>query len=301
MLVAFTVVPLSFLEALAAQPPEQSSTNANPAKQPTAQASSPKSGTPERVLPEADLIDFLMKRDFKVIESPPNGNPFPILVPRSSKEKEASAKVSRYKVLKVRPFQDKWFFRRQKVFLVIIDKLYLERRIMSGNRSNGLFALDGNKLIYLNGADSALKVSKVLRRENRPLSDADPEMLAILFATTILRQNNDRVDVVQSPDELSKQDRPNAPMINKRLKEKGSERTYATTLEKGEFEKCKDKLFKPQLSYDPKSGWLCKFVGMRGFLHTIRTPFALVEYHIFVSPNFDIKVEERVLSDRILT
>jgi len=297
ILVVANVAALLSTKGLAAQPSEQ------PGTQPVNQATTPVSGSAiqEAGLPEPQLIESLMKQQFKVVKPPASVNPFPILVPLANKEKEADPRVSQYEVLAVQPFDDKGFFRHQKVFLVIINKIILERRIMTGHRSNGLFALDGKLLTYLHGATSAVNVSKVLRRENRSLSDADPLMLSTFFASTILRQNNDRVDVVISADDILKQDRPNPAIVNKKLREKGLGRSYATTLDKAKIEKCKGRLIQPQISYNSKSGWTCKFIGLRGYLHTIRVPFALLEYNISVSPSFDIKIEEHILSDKLLT
>jgi hypothetical protein len=275
-----------------------------PCAQPTNQAPTQpaNSAAPQRVVPDRKLIESLLKQQFQVIkQKPSSSNPFPTLVPRSSKENTLDAIDNKYEVVDVRLFEDKCFFRHQKILLVTVSDIFLEARIKVAHRSVGMFALNGKKLSYLNGIDSASKVSDALKRENCSLSDADPQMLANFFAMTILRQGNGRVDVVQSPNDILILDKPNAAMLNKKMKEKGFERLYATTVDKSELEKCKGQFTKPQLSYDQRSGWRSHFVGLRGFMHTIHVPFALMEYDISVSPAFRIKVTEHILSARIIT
>jgi hypothetical protein len=281
----------------ASQPPGQSASPPN--SKTTAPAASPKEVKP--VVPDLSLTEFLLKQQYKVVApKPESGNPFPTLAPRSSDAKTLAPLDARYKVLEVRPFDERWFFRNQKVFFVIVNNIILEARIKSGNRSSGIFALRGKKLVYLNGADSASKVTELFKQENRSLSDADPQMLARLFTMTVLRQGNDRVDIIQSPDEILKLDTPNPGAVNKRLREKGIERSYATKVDKDELEKCKAQIIKPQLSFDPKRGWTLKFTGMRGFTYKIRVPFALVAYEIAITPSYALKVSEQILSPKIV-
>lgn len=246
-------------------------------------------------------IEIWLKQQYKVAKRSPNSsNPFPTLVRRSDKGHAVDPSDSQYEVYDVRTFDDKGFFRHQKIILISVSTIFLEARIKVADRSTGMFALDGRKLTYLNGTDSAINVSKVLQTENRPLSEADPQMLASFFASTVLRQGNNRVDVVQTPDEILKMDRPNAAKVNAKLKQKGLKRFYATTVFKPELAKCKDKFIKPEISFKPKSGWTCTFIGLRGYLHTIRVPFALVKYSITVSPTFVVKAQETILSDKII-
>jgi hypothetical protein len=244
----------------------------------------------------------LLKERYKVIEAnPKSSNPFPTLVPRASAGGTIDSIDGQYSVLSVDPYDDKGFFRKQKLLLITVSYIFLEARIHSGHRSIGLFALDGTKLTYLNGTQSAANLSAVLKRENRPLYEADPQMLARLFATTILRQNNDRIDVVQSYEDVLAFDRPNAAKSNERLGRMHAERLYYPTVEKGELEKCRANLFKPQISNQTSGGWECRFIGVRGFTHTIRVPFALVQYDILISPTFEIKASEKILSPKIAT
>jgi hypothetical protein len=264
-------------------------------------APTPATQTAVSSLPDIKLIDQLLKQQYKVAAQPPSSsNPFPRLVPRSSNAKTLDFIDTKYQVYDIRPFDDKGFFRRQKLFLIAVDDIFLEARIKLGHRSSGLFALDGKKLTYLNGTDSSAALTKVLRRENRSLSDADPDMLAILFAMTIFRQNNDRIEVVQTAQDVLKLDRPNAAVVNKKMKEKGFERLYSTTVDKPELAKCKGRIIKPCISAQSAGGWKCSFTGFRGFMHTIRVPFALVNYEIMVSRQFDIKPRETVLSSKII-
>jgi len=246
------------------------------------------------------LIESLLKQQFKVIKpEPSSSNPFPTLVSRSNNG-VTDPLDAKYAVLSVNAFDDKGFFHKQKILLITVNHIFLEQRIKVFDRSVGMFALAGNKLIYLNGNNSAINVAKVLKRENRSLSQADPQMLAQFFAKTILRQANDRVDVVETPDDILKLDKPSAAKVNEKIKQRHLARMYATTVDKAELQNCADRLIKPQLSFDASSGWKCRFIGLRGFMHTIRVPFALVEYIISVSRAFDIKVDNNVLSAKII-
>lgn len=254
-----------------------------------------------RHLPDINLLQDLLKKQYKVAAQPQSSsNPFPRLVPRSNNAKALDFVDSKYEIYDVRPFEDKGFFRHQQLLLIAVSDIFLEARIKQGHKSSGLFAFDGNDLTYLNGTDSAANLSQVLRRENRALTDANPEAFANLFATSILRQNNDRIDVVQSAEDVQKFHRPNAAKFNKKMKEKGFERLYFTTVDNAELEKYKARISKPRISHQAKGGWKCSFTGVRGFLHTVRVPFALVNYEISVSPKFDITTKETVLSNKII-
>lgn len=288
LLIAF--LPVTIVLAAEPAPLSPKPVTPSPSKQITGQP-----------LPDIKLIEQLLKKQYKVAPQPQSSsNPFPRLVPRSSSVKTLDFIDSKYEVFDLRSFDDRGFFRRQKLILIAVTDIFLEARIKVAHRSSGLFAFDGKNLTYLNGIDSAANVCKVLRRENRSLSEAPPDMLATLFAATILRQNNDRVDVIQSAQDVLKLDRPNAAVVNKKMKEKGFERLYATTVDKAELEKCKAQISKPLISPQAKGGWRCSFTGLRGFMHTIRVPFALVHYEISVSPQFDISTKETVLSSKII-
>jgi hypothetical protein len=258
---------------------------------------------------KSDLTEFdpktigtLLEEQFEVIKPGSTGsNPFPTLIPRSSKPEEPDSIDSNYQVLAVRPFDDKGFFHHQKVLLVTVSHIFLEARIMTANRSVGMFALDGKKLTYLNGIDSAAEVMKILKKEDRSLSECDPAVLAALFSMTVLRQDNDRVDVVESPADILRWDRANATSINAKIKKGGMQRIYACTVDKSELEKCKEKFSKPQLLSLSKSGWRRHFVALLGWMNTVRVPFALVEYEINVSPKYDINVTKHILSAKIMS
>lgn len=276
----------------------------NQATEPVKQASVTQADQGYKLPPELDpkVIEPLLKQQFKVIKpEASSSNPFPTLVPSSSKSEAPDSAENKYNVLFVKEFDDKGFFRYQKILIVTVNTIFLEARIMTSNRSTGMFAFDGKDLTYLNGKDSAANVTTVLRKENRSLTELDPEALANFFTTTILRQGNDRVDLVQSPTDILQWDRPNAAVMNEKIKKMGIKRTYACTVDKAELEKWKGKFIKPKLSYDAKTGWRCHFVGLLGWMNTIRVPFSLVEYDILISPKFDIKVDSHIVSAKIMS
>lgn len=290
------LVPLTALDAVAAQPDTEINKN-TPINKIITPLVNHVSVAP--ALFDCKVFEALLKEQFKVVKQN-SSFPFPTLALRDSNIGELDPIDGKYEVLTVQQFDDKGFFRHQKILLVSVSSIFLEARIKVSNRSSGLFALEDKKLTYLNGKDSVANVSKILRRENRPLSEADALMLANLFAKTILRQDNDRVEVMLSPDDILRLDKPNAEKINEIIKKKKLGRLYSTTVDKAELEKCKAQFIEPQMSDLTKEGWQCRFIGLRGFMHTIQVPFALIEYKILISPDFDINVSKDVLSAKII-
>ncbi len=278
-----------------------------PANQPAAQSANQSAAQPAKrpkLPPELDpkLIEPLLKQQFKMIKPVPSSlNPFPTIVPRSGKVEVADPTDDKFIVLSAQEFDHKGFFRKQKILLITVSPIVLEARIMTANRSTGIFAFDGNQYTYLNGSEGVTNVINVLRKENRSLTEFDPEALAKFFTMTILRHDNDRVDVVQSPKDILCWDRPNAALMNEKIKKMGLKRTYACTVDKVELDKWKAQLMRPQVFYDAKSGWRCHFAGLLGWMHTIRVPFSLVEYDILVSPKFELKINSHILSAKIMS
>ncbi len=252
-------------------------------------------------------IEKLLKQQYKVIEPEPSSlNPFPRLVPRSSHAGVLAHLDSLYHVTKVTNFDDKGFFKRQRILIVTVTNIILEERIMVGDRSKGIFALDGTNLLYLNGSDSMTNVTNLLKHENRPLEEADPDMLSEFLSKTILRQNNDRIDVIRSPGDIAKLDVPNAKEKNSSITKSKQrirslmQRMYYPTVNHSELDKWQGQIVKPELSGNIKSGWKCHFIGLRGWTYNISLPFTLVAFDIDISPTFDFTITETILSKEIM-
>jgi hypothetical protein len=260
--------------------------------------------------PDPKRLELLLKQQFKV--SPPDAllsNPFPIIVPRNSKSETLDAIDSRYQVIQVDASDCGGFFRRQQILLVTVDYDILGAGFLPGRspKSEGMFAYDGKNLTYLNGANSKASLSSVLRCENQSLKKGNPELLAKLFAQTILCSWNKRVLVVQSPDDLSA-NKLNPAVTNtinprkifwfnwtKNMCYKSAGYSYMAN--SAELRKYKGQLTKPVLSGDSKNGWKLHFAAICGRDQYLDT---LAVYNIFISPKFDLQVSDHTLSENII-
>jgi hypothetical protein len=248
-------------------------------------------------LPPLAVIKKLLTQQFKVVQLGVGGALS--LVPRLNNDHLAEISDIKYGVVSAKKYDDKGFFSKHKIIQVVMSPDILDARVQSRNQSMGLFALNGSHLTYLNGQTSAKNLTSVLAEENRDLALAEVQSMAELFAATLLSQGNDRVDLVVSADDLLKIDKPNAKLMNEAIARKHLAPLYATTLNRPEWERCKKMFVKPQIIRAGHSGWKCVFIGLRGFKHTKRLPFTLVEYTILISPSYRLKETERVLSKDI--
>ncbi len=245
-------------------------------------------------LPDIPQVEKLLNQHYKVSHPlPSSANSYYAMVSRASQRDTLDWLDSKYRVVQVQDFDTARFFQRQKLLLVTVNYILLEAGTLPGMRSTGIFAYDGTNLTYLNGPDSLNNVTALLKRERRSLNEADASRLAELFSDTILRQENDKISLLQPLKEVSKSDAPDTQASKKKL-----QRPCECGPSRAELEKYGEQITRPQLTGDAKNGWNCHFVGLRGWMYKESRSYPVVAYDIFISPTFDVTVKEKVLEKK---
>jgi hypothetical protein len=182
-------------------------------------------------------------------------------------------------VCDVRPVEDEGFFQKHALLEVQVEGSFLEWHPLPSATSGGLFAWDGNDLLYLNrGYQQNLEF--VLRSEARPLSEADPYALAAILAEALLRVGNDAHVALRTPDDME-----TALWVPYELNE-------------AEFSRVSKLIRPPVLTGNSGAGWLLRFWTLHGWMHKKRT----VSWHeCAFSPSFSMTRRQQLISKSIFS
>ena len=182
-------------------------------------------------------------------------------------------------VCDVRPVEDEGFFQKHALLEVQVEGSFLEWHPLPSATSGGLFAWDGNDLLYLNRGHKR-NLELVLQSEARPLNEADPHALAGILAEALLRVGNADHVVLRTPDDL----------------ETALGVPYA--LDEAEFSRVSKLIRPPVLTGDSGAGWLLTFWTLHGWMHEKRT----VSWHeCAFSPSFSMTHRQQVISKSIFS
>ena len=187
-----------------------------------------------------------------------------------------------YQVSSIGKFEDDGFFRRTCIFYVRIRDGFLEVRVLPGASSLGLFSLDDEGFRYLNHRKDYIE--DLLRKEARP-NECPPKVLASLLTEALGSKRCLSHDVLESPDYLINYQRPGKV-----------DPDDCYEINSQEWERVQPYVISPELSGDSESGWILEFCSIFGWMHEKQK---LIRHRYRISPDFRIKCEEGILSQKI--
>ncbi|MGD9683905.1 MAG: hypothetical protein AB7W16_22280 [Candidatus Obscuribacterales bacterium] len=184
----------------------------------------------------------------------------------------------------IEPFEDGGFFERNRLFTIRARDVRLEGACLPAGGTYGVFAYDGQRLLYLQGNPKtrAERLGELLASEGKPLDSGDPARLASLFFECLYREGNDSHELIPSEEALLSYQQLEFPYeVNKK-----------------ELPKVSERLKPPAIVDDGVHGWRISALSVHGWMHRKTT---LSETDIAVSRDFKVTHRQTALSKAIFS
>jgi hypothetical protein len=198
-------------------------------------------------------------------------------------------KDAAYAVRRIEAFDDKGFFVRSCVFEVTAAPGLLEGHHLPHGGSFGLFALTSPGLSAMAPRDFSYltrhpeAVEELLRREARPIDQADALMLATLMSETLDRRGNSSGIVLQSADDLV------------RFRQ-GTHLEQHYELDAREWERVRARVEPPVIMLEGPSRWRLEYCSVFGWMDD---KDRLSRHRVTIDAEYHIEIGAAVLSKKV--